>query len=172
MKLCIPCSEANGLESSLEPHFPQASHLMVFDTDTRQHSFISVHQESEQDDLVIDAVLCGSINRMVLRSLLDQGVQVYGTPASHVQEAIGQFERGELEAVGIARTEGEQAESHGCCGGRGHGDEDHECGCGSHDDPDHECCGGHGHDDPDHECCGGKGHGHRHGSEGGCGCRH
>lgn len=193
MKLCIPSVEANGLESAVEPHFPNASHLVIFDTETRQHSMISVHEEDGQENTAIDAVLCGSINRMVLRNLLDQGIEVYGTPASSVLEAIGQFERGELEAVGVARGHAghghghAQDEAHQCCGGQGHEESDHEC-CGGHNhDDDHECCGGSGHDDPDHECCGGNGHkhGHEHGhghggcgghgrrhrGEGGCGCR-
>ncbi len=187
MKLCIPTNEVNGLESVIEPHFPNASHLIVFDTETRQHNMISVHEDDGQENTAIDAVLCGSINRMVLRSLLDQGIEVYGTLAANALEAIGQFERGELDAVGVARNgsdDPQHGDSHACCGGHSHEDSEHEC-CGGkgHDDPDHECCGGQGHDDPDHECCGGNGHkhghghggcgghGHRHRGEGGCGCR-
>ena len=189
MKLCIPAQEANGLQSATEAHFPHASHLIVFDTETRAVTTIPVHEETEQESTPIDAVLCASINRMTLRNLLDQGIQVYGTGAEVVEEAIAQFERGELEAVGVAQGCGghghghehgrggccgghEHEEEHECCGGKGHDDPNHEC-CGGHGhDDDHECCGGKGHDDPDHECCGGKGHGHAHKhGQGGCGCR-
>ena len=166
MKLCIPAQEANGLQSATEAHFPNASHLIVFDTETRAVTSIPVHEDTEQESTSIDAVLCGSINRMTLRNLLDQGIQIFGTDAEVVSEAIAQFERGELEAVGVAQGCGDHGHGHehghgrgGCCGGHDHGE-------------DHECCGGHGHDDPDHECCGGKGHGHGHGhGQGGCGCR-
>lgn len=174
MKLCIPVQEANGLQSATEAHFPNASHLIVFDTETRAVTTIPVHEETEQESTPIDAVLCASINRMTLRNLLDQGIQVYGTGAEVVEEAVAQFERGELEAVGVAQGggggHGHEHGRGGCCGGHAH-EEEHEC-CGGHghDDPDHECCGGKGHDDPDHECCGGKSHGHGHG-QGGCGCR-
>lgn len=167
MKLCIPAQEANGLQSATEPHFPNASHLIVFDTETRAVTTIPVHEETEQESTMIDAVLCTSINRMTLRNLLDQGIQVYGTDAEVIEEAIAQFERGELEVVGVAQGCGGHGHGRGgCCGGHEH-EEEHECCGGSgHDDPDHECCSGHGHDD-DHECCGGKGH--RHGQSG-CGC--
>lgn len=146
MKLCIPAQEADGLQSTTEAHFPNASHLIVFDTETRAITTIPVHEESEQEITPIDAVLCGSINRMTLRNLLDQGIQVYGSDAEVVADAIAQFERGELEAVGIAQGCGGHSHEHGhggggCCGGHDHEEE-------------HKCCSGHGHDD-DHECCGG-----------------
>ncbi len=163
MKLCIPAQEANGLESAIETHFPHANYLIVFDTDTRVDSVIPVNEESEQESTSIDAVLCGSINRITLRSLLDQGIAVYGTEATVVKEAIGQFERGELETVGITQGYGGHGHRHGqggCCGGHEQeaAEGEHECCSGrGHDDPDHECCGGRGHDDPDHECCGGHG---------------
>lgn len=183
MKLCIPAREANGLQSATEAHFPNASHLVIFDTETRAVTTIPVHEESEQESTPIDAVLCASINRMTLRHLLDQGIQIYGTGAEVVEEAVAQFERGELNAVGVAQGCGNSHEhGHaGCCGGHeekdgqeccgGHNHKEDGNGCGGHgQDEDHECCGGRGHDDPDHECCGGRGHGHDQ-HHGGCGCR-
>lgn len=158
MKLCIPSREANGLESATEPHFPSASHLIVFDTESRQDTVISVGNDQSTGNTQVDAVLCASISRAGLHGLLGQGIAVYGTNAATVSEAIAQFERGELVSVDAARGcdgKGHDNPDHECCGGQGHG----------HDD-DHECCGGKGHDDPDHECCGGQGHGH-----GGCGGR-
>ena len=156
MKLCIPSSEANGLESAFEPHFPHAKHLVIFDTESRQHTLIPVHEDSGQENTPIDAVLCGSINRMTLRNLIDRGIDVYGTTATGVSEAIAQFERGELEAVAVARGQG--------CGGHQHQANDKGSVGHGQDDPDHECCGGHGHDKAEHECCHGEGHDH-----GGCG---
>lgn len=190
MKICIPAVEANGLQSVVEPHFPQAPYLLVFDTETRVCHTIDVAAErgDAPEDTVVDAVICGSLNRMTLRQLLDQGIQVFGSAAQTVAEAVAQFEAGELQAVAAAGgccggqdhadaehgcCSGQGDEEHECCGGKGHDDPDHEC-CGGrgHDDPDHECCGGKGHADDEHECCGGKGHGHQHKSEkAGCGCQ-
>lgn len=149
MKLCIPSCDAKGLESTIEPHFPHASHLCVFDTESRQHAVFAIDSDT---DAQIDAVLCASINRMTLRHLLDQGIEVYGTAAERVVDAIAQFERGELHAVRAAPGCGQHGQDHAHCGG------------GDHHATEHECCGGHGHQDADHECCGGQEHAH-----GGCG---
>lgn len=165
MKLCIPVLDNTGLQAAMAPHFPHADTLLIFDTESRQHHYIDVNSSEEvpAEQAVIDAVLCGSINRHTLRSLIDQGIQVFGTAVPTAIEAITQFENGELEAVAIAGRHGQggcgchgeaategAAEAHECCGGHGHADKDHEC------------CGGHGHADKDHECCGGHGEGHCH----------
>lgn len=168
MKLCISVQENIGLQASLQPHFPQAELLLIFDTESRQHHYIDINASEDipEEQALIDAVLCGSINRHTLRSLIDQGIQVYGTAAETAIEAITQFENGELEAVTIAGRHGR-----GNCGNHDHSGEQHSdeaagcCGGSKHNDPDHECCGGHGGDD-DHECCGA---GHGHGGDG-CGC--
>ena len=163
MKLCIPVLENTGLQAATEPHFPHASLLLVFDTESRQHHHIDIHrcEELPAEQTMIDAILCASINRHTLRSLVDQNIQVFGTEAQTAIEAITQFENGELEAVAIAgrhahgdcdcQKEGSVQERE-CCGGHGHAE-------------DHECCGGQGHGGGDHECCGGGQH------NGGCGCQ-
>lgn len=156
MKLCIPVKNDLGLQSELEPHLPHATLLLMFDTATRQHGLVPTDADEQT---VVDAVLCGSINRRLLRGLLDQGVQIFGTEAPTAEQAIAAFERGELEAVSVAAGCGQHGHHHGhdhgggCCGNHKH----------DHDEA-HECCGGHAHGD-DHECCGG--HGHEAGS---CGC--
>src|SRR5471030_3427383 len=101
MKLCIPVLENTGLQAKLEPHFPNTDTLLVFDTESRQHHYIDVNATDDipVEQTIIDAVLCGSINRHTLCSLLDQGIQIFGTAAQTVIEAIAQFENGEMEAV-------------------------------------------------------------------------
>jgi len=158
MKLCIPSNETNGLASAVEPHFPAATHLYIFDTDTRQHTMLGGEQDGTQAQTPIDAVLCASINRPTLQNLLQQGIEVYGTGATTVDEAIAQFERGELVSVGMPA---------GGCGGKG--------GCGGNG-----ACGGHGHEhghEQPHEHGHEHGHDHGHGhggcggkGKGGCGC--
>lgn len=149
MKLCIPVQENIGLQASLQPHFPQAELLLIFDTESRQHHYIDINacEDIPEEQALIDAVLCGSINRHTLRSLIDQGIDVYGSAAATVAEAIAQFENGELEAVAVAGR-------HGQCGCGGHDGERARAGdecCRERDDDGHECCGGHG----EGECCGG-----------------
>lgn len=160
MKLCIPVLESNGIDSLINPHLPSAEFLLFFDTESRHCTTLSLREQqaATEDALRIDAVLCGSINRVTLRSLIDQGTMVYGTEAETVVQAIAQFEGGELVAAEIAA---------GSCGGHGH---THAAGgCGGHGaGGSHQCQGRGG--------CGGAGHahdhGHEHAHEGGCGCSH
>ena len=169
MKLCIPVNSPNGLESLLEPHLPRAEHLLFFDTESRSFEQISLRETSPGagGDIEINAVLCGSINRVTLRTLIAQGISVYGTEAQTVAQAIAQYENGELEAAvvapgaghgaggcGCSHDHGEAGGEHGChgegggCGGNG-GNGEHHChgeggGCGGHEGGDGHhggCCG-------------------------------
>jgi predicted Fe-Mo cluster-binding NifX family protein len=166
MKLCIPVNSPNGLESLLEPHLPRAEHLLFFDTETRSFEQISLRETSPGTggDIEINAVLCGSINRVTLRTLIEQGISVYGTEAQTVAQAIAQYENGELEAAvvapgagagggcGCSGGHGEAGGGQGChgegggCGGHGHDHGEHHClsaggGCGAHEDG--GCCASH-----------------------------
>lgn len=44
MKICVPVRVPNGLESCIEPHLPNAEHLLFFDTETRaiDHYVLSI----------------------------------------------------------------------------------------------------------------------------------
>ena len=163
MKLCIPVALPDGLESIIEPHLPSAEHLLLFDAETRLYEEVSLRdQEAGASEAIqLDAVLCGSINRATLRTLMEQGVNVYGTAAKTVAQAIAQFENGELEA---ATPQGGGCGGHGgggcCSGGDGHAEGkavEHHCNGGGG-------CGGHGKES-------GHGHGHGHESGGCCGSR-
>ena len=174
MKLCIPVRGPGGLESVIEPHLPHAQNLLFFDTETRHCEEISLRDQpaGAADNIQIHAVLCGSINRITLRALTDQGIKVYGTEAATAGQAIAQYERGELDvASGNCGHEHAPGTHHGA-GGEGRGG----C-CGSHGEAhghgDAGCCGGQGHAEGDHHChsegagCGGHGHAHE-GGAGGC----
>jgi len=171
MKLCIPVCEPKGLDSLIQPHLPDAEHLLFYDVDTREYEHVSL---CEQDagaarNIQMDAVLCGSINRMTLRRLIEQGIQVYGIETQTVSQAIAQFENGELQAavVGAGGGCGGGCGSHGgahahagggCCSGGSHGEQASGCHGHGHEEAGEHGCGGGG--------CGG---GHEHGHEGG-GC--
>ena len=159
MRLCIPVSQNEGIESAIEPYLHQANAFLFFDTETRQHEHVPLQTDkNEPDDRIrMDAVLCGAINRVTLRMLMTQGVTVYGTDAQTVSQAISLFENGELIAAEL-----EPEEEHGqggCCGGHDHGERHGHGGCGGHGhDKEHGSggCGGKG--DGSGGCCGGKGH--------------
>lgn len=150
MKICIPVQDTCGLNAAVEAHLPNAKNLLIFDSETRSYHYLAVNNPAPQpeENTQIHVMLCGSINRHALRSLIDQGITVYGTDALTALDAIKQFEQGELEAVEIASRHGHSA---GGCGN--HHKEGHECCGGNKDAAEHECCGGN--PDKDHECCGG-----------------
>ena len=170
MKLCIPVGSPNGIESLIEPHLPRAEHLLFFDTESRACTEIALRDQSAgaAEDLQMHAVLCGSINRVTLRTLIEQGVKVYGTDAQTVAQAITQYENGELEAAVVGAGGCGGGGHGGGCGGGGSGG--HGCGSGAghhHDDQqaktgEHAChgsgggCGGHGHAEHSGGCCGSK----------------
>ncbi len=171
MKLCVPVRVANGLESCIEPHLPNAEHLLIIDTETRELQHVSLRDRpaGEGEARRFDAVLCGSIDSATKDALVEKGILAFGTDARTAGEAIAEFEEANLAAH---RSSGCGNGGGGCCGGHGH---DHDA---EHDHA-HEGggCGGGGAGKEGHGC-GGKGgcggHGNEHGNEhkggGGCGC--
>ena len=146
MKLCIPLGaplDAGESDVPVEPHFPRARHLYLFDTETRRGRTLDLQARAEQGETFrIEAVLCASIDRKTLSQLLMRGIKVYGTDAETVRAAIKQYESGALEAV-----DGIDAEPAGC-GRHGAHHEDHAGhggqGCGGACGSKKGGCGGHG----------------------------
>ncbi len=165
MKLCIPVTAPNGLASMIEPHLPQANYLFFFDTELRSCHQMSMNELNEDAEIPMDAVLCGSINRILLKTLIEQGIAVYGTEAQTVEQAIAQFENGELQAAVLGggcsgHGHAHPSESGRCCSGQNKEASDHGCG-GSHGG-----CGSHG-KETGHK----HGHSHAHAGGGCCGSR-
>lgn len=172
MKLCVPVRVPNGLESCIEPHLPNAEHLLLFDTETRevQHVALSGLPAEGGEPPRFDAVLCGSVDRATKEALVEKSILAFGTEARTAGEAIAEFEEANLAAQRSGSCGGG-----GSCKGGGHGNEEahghthgREGGC---------CGGGEGREKEEGHGCGGKGgcggHGHDHGHEhqgGGCGC--
>ena len=181
MKLCVPVRMANGLESCIEPHLPNAEHLLIIDTETRelQHVALRDRQAGEGEAPRFDAVLCGSIDSATKGALVEKGILAFGTEARTAGEAIAEFEEANLAAYrsgGGCGNSGRHAGG-GCCGGHDHGEEHSH----AHTHEGGGCCGGgEGRAGKDGHGCGGKGgcggqghgdeHGHAHKGEGGGGC--
>ena len=178
MKLCVPVRVANGLESCIEPHLPNAEHLLIIDTETRELQHVSLRDQPVEGGEAprFDAVLCGSIDSATKAALVEKGIMAFGTEARTAGEAIAEFEEANLAANSSGGCGGG-----GCCGGHGH-EHEHDHGH-AHDEAHaaHEggCCGGGGANKEGHGCggkggCGGHGHGdeshHEKKSGGGCGC--
>ncbi len=181
MKLCVPVRMANGLESCIEPHLPNAEHLLIIDTDTRELQHVSLRDRpaGEGEAPRFDAVLCGSIDSATKGALVEKGILAFGTEARTAGEAIAEFEEANLAAYrsgGGCGNSGRHAGG-GCCGGHDHGEEHSH----AHTHEGGGCCGGgEGRAGKDGHGCGGKGgcggqghgdeHGHAHKGEGGGGC--
>ena len=173
MKICIPVRSPEGLASAVEPHLPEAEHVLIFDLVSREYEEINLAARvpGQSGPVQMDAVLCGSINRMTLRALAQQGIKIYGMAADTVAQAIAQFENGELECVEVPaggcgrHAGGGDHGGGGCCGGHGHEDGAGGC-CGgeSNAEAGGGCCGGHGHESDASGCCSGGGgcQGHAH----------
>jgi predicted Fe-Mo cluster-binding NifX family protein len=129
------------LASCVEPHLPNARHLLFFDTETRDVRHVALREP--RDDATeaprFDVVLCASFDKATREVLSEKGIFAFGTEARTAGEAIAEFEA--LNPPGRrqdarAHENGEHA-CKGGCGGRGHG-KGHEAG---------QCaCGGHGRD--------------------------
>ena len=151
MKLCIPVRIPNGLESCVEPHLPNAEHLLFFDTETRAIQHVALSDcpgGSPVADSQFDVVLCGSVDKATKEALVEKGIRAFGTDARTAGEAIAEF-----ETLNPSRSGSGGHGQGGCCGGGG-----------GHDEKGGHGCDGNG-------GCGGKKHGDGHGHEkGGCGC--
>jgi predicted Fe-Mo cluster-binding NifX family protein len=101
MRLCVPVRVPNGLESCIEPHLPNAEHLLFFDTDTRdiRHVALLEHQEGGAEAPQFDVVLCGSVNKTTKDALAERGIIALGTEAQTAGEAIAEFEAANLAAA-------------------------------------------------------------------------
>lgn len=151
MKICIPVSSLDGLSSRVESTLSQAKYLSIFDLEDRTFKEIELSAQSpgSASTTDFDAVVCASINRQVFRALRQQGKQVYLTEAPTVEQAVEEFESGEMFMV---------PDTAGGCGGggcHGHGANEHEhsqggCQCQSSGSEEGHChshgggCGGHG----------------------------
>ena len=98
MKLCVPVRVANGLESCIEPHLPNAEHLLIIDTETRELQHVSLRDQPAEGGEAprFDAVLCGSIDSATKEALVEKGILAFGTEARTAGEAIAEFEEANL----------------------------------------------------------------------------
>lgn len=164
MILCIPASEAKGLDSAFEASFNRAVIMVIFDMDTREVREVPTDPAAEGNAIpaYFHAVLCSRIRRDVWRYHLQQGVRFFGVDAMTVGEAVEKYRKGDLTAIDVTGTtsdaqsqeDGQKAMSGCACGGHGHRPQAAS----------HACCGVKGHDRV-HGACGGRGRRH-----GGCGC--
>lgn len=162
MKICIPVSSPDGLSSPVESILSQAKYLHIFDLEERTFEEIDVSAlvSGSAPATEFDVVVCASINRAVFQAFRQQGKKVYLTESPTVEQAVEEFERGEMFLIPDVAS--------GCGGGgcHGHGVHEHEhgqggCQCQSSNSGEGHChgeggegggCSGHG-DEGHGGCC-------------------
>jgi predicted Fe-Mo cluster-binding NifX family protein len=134
MILCVPVRAPDGLASCVEPHLPNAGHLLFFDAGTREvrHIALREHQDGAAEAPRFDVVLCASVDRATREALSARGIFAFGTEARTAGEAIAEFEalnppRGHADGEHGARG----CDGKGGCG-QDHGREKGRCACGGH----------------------------------------
>lgn len=101
MKICMPVSEANGMDSVIYGHFGSAPFFAIYDTDKNSASFVN-NNESEHEHgqcMPVDAlkkigteiVLCKGMGMRAANILLEAGITTYMVDAGTIAEGIAQF---------------------------------------------------------------------------------
>ncbi|MDR5656567.1 NifB/NifX family molybdenum-iron cluster-binding protein [Halodesulfurarchaeum sp. HSR-GB] len=152
MRVALPSTNRDERSAPVATHFGRTAVFTVVDTETEEIEFLEHeggHGPNSSPPPVtianadVDVVVAGDIGRGAVSRLQDAGIEVFRGAEGTVEEALAQWEAGELEAVDPGDVHGHD-----------HGDHDHEHG-------DHEHGHGHGHGDHEHE----HGHGHDHSHE-------
>ncbi|MDR0576681.1 MAG: hypothetical protein LBI87_03915 [Candidatus Accumulibacter sp.] len=126
MKLCVPVRAPDGLASRVEPHLPNAEHLLLFDAGTREIRHVALREPPDGADEAprFDVVLCASFDKATREALAVKGIAAFGTEAGTAGEAIAEFERLNPDVRGHGRGHGEKGKRR--CDSRG--------GCNRHRD--------------------------------------
>lgn len=106
MKLCIPISEDQGLQSPLCPHFGSAPLFAVCDPEQETISVVANANDHHQHgacrpldtiaELGVDALVVGGMGRRAILALQQGGIKVYRSQAATVAQALEQLQQGEL----------------------------------------------------------------------------
>ncbi|APE96170.1 NifB/NifX family molybdenum-iron cluster-binding protein [Halodesulfurarchaeum formicicum] len=160
MRVALPSTNRDERSAPVATHFGRTAVFTVINTETDEielleHEGGHGHDSSPPPVTIananVDVVIAGDIGRGAVSRLQDAGIEVFRGADGTVDEALTQWEAGELEAVDPGDVHGHDHGDHD----HDHGDHEHGHGHGDHEH-------GHGHGDHEH----GHGHGdHEHGHE-------
>jgi len=139
MKICIPTRDESGLEARLHNHFGSTPFFTVVDTATESvdvfpnsdvasghsHGHGTCRTLKQVGLPPLDAVVCRSMGRRALATLMDEGLEVFVTRRKTVREIIEAIRAGEpvrlssLDACEGRHEEGGRQHRHGHGHGRG-----------------------------------------------------
>jgi predicted Fe-Mo cluster-binding NifX family protein len=121
MKLCIPVTADQGMNSPVSGHFGSAPMFVIHDTETGETSFTDNNNEHHAhghchpvgalDGQAVDAILVGGIGAHAVSRLAAAGIKVYRATATTLGDAVKAWQAGTLEQIS---DEGACAHHGGC----------------------------------------------------------
>ena len=119
MNVCVPSLDDGRLDAELSPHFGRAPNYTVYDAD---EGTVDVHDNDGKHhgggrsppqiiaSTGADVLVCGNLGRKAVERFDGMDIDVYCGAEGTVQDAIDQFEAGELEE---ALPGGDHCDGHG-----------------------------------------------------------
>jgi predicted Fe-Mo cluster-binding NifX family protein len=148
MLLCVPSLDDGRLDAPVSGHFGRAPNYSLVETETESVEVIDNngqhHGGHRSPPNIIaetgaDVLIVGNLGQRAVERFDAMDIDVYCGAEETVNDAVEQFEAGDLEA---ATPDGSHCSGHGDGSGHGHGDHGHDHSEDGHDH-DHD---GHGHD--------------------------
>ena len=126
MRICLPVTANQGLNSELSAHFGSAPFFLMIDDDFETPTVVDnpnrIHAQGQCNPLAaldgksVQAVITGGIGRGALMKLNAAGIRVYRGTAQSIEANLAEFKAGRLEELSLNET----------CAGHSHGP--HGCG--------------------------------------------
>jgi predicted Fe-Mo cluster-binding NifX family protein len=114
MKLCLPVTENNGINSPLSEHFGSAPYFIIVDTDTLDCNTIqntnSHHAQGMCQPLAvlegnkIDAIVVGGIGTGALNKLHAANIKVFKTAYKNVSDTVKAYKGNLLKEMTLDST--------------------------------------------------------------------
>lgn len=109
MKICIPVTTKDGLNSLISEHFGRAPHHIVVDLETMKHYALDKEESEAHGHCLpvqmlikheVGTVLCKGIGRGALGNFIANEIQVLVSQQDTVAEAITAYKTGGMPFVG------------------------------------------------------------------------
>ncbi len=109
MKLCLPVTENNGIESKVSEHFGSAPFFMIVDTETLECNTItntnSNHSHGMCQPLAVlaahkfDGIVVGGMGTGALNKLHAANIKVFKTAFTSISDTVNAYKENRLEEM-------------------------------------------------------------------------
>lgn len=109
MKLCLPVTKNNGINSPISEHFGSAPYFVIVDTDTSEcnaiqntnshHSHGMCQPLSALEGNKIDAIVVGGIGGGALNKLCAANIKVFKTAHNNISDIVKAYKENSLEEM-------------------------------------------------------------------------